>query len=544
MTYTNSTAFAVPVTIADPLGTYTSFSWTCTGSGGAACPAASGSGAIAATLTMPANSSLTYAVTAGLPQTGTSITNTSTIGIAPGNPAYTEDPGELTDNTASVTTTITRSSDLTISKTDGVTQVTAGLTTTYTVIVSNGGPSNATGALVKDAPGTGLTLQSVACSGASNGAACPAAGVTIANLSGAGIAVDLPVSGTLTFTIVAQINPDATDWVTNVASITHPDSNGGAPRTASDTDMVKVVTGLQIQKTDGVTSVVAGGTTTYTISVTNGGPSNVAGAMLKDVAGSGLTLQSVSCGSPSGGAVCPPPASVTVAALISAGIAVDLPVSVTPPSTTVPSGLVFTVIAKIDPAQTADVSNTASITPPSGPPVTSTDTDAVTQSGDVSVTKVALAAEVSVNTSATFRITARNDGPSNLTGVVVKDALPSGLTANSVVCSGASGGAACPDPGLVTAAALTGAGLPVDLPAGGAVSFDITVAVPTLGTFDNVATVEHPSDTTPGNNQSTATLKVSPPAVPAPALDAKSLLVLLLSLLLSGVFFTTAARRK
>lgn len=545
VTYANNTAFAVPVSIADPLGAYAAFTWTCTASGGAACPAASGSGAIAATLSMPANSSLTYAVTATLPQTGSSITNTSTISIAPNNPAYTEDPGELADNTASVTTTITRSSDLAISKTDGITEVTAGLTTTYTVVVGNGGPSSAAGALVKDTPGAGLTLQSVACSAASNGAVCPAAGVTVANLTGGGIAVDLPASGTLTFTVVAQIHPDATGSVTNVASITHPDSNGGAPRTASDTDTVQVVTGLQIQKTDGVTSVVAGSTTTYSISVANGGPSSVVGALLKDVPGSGLTLQSVSCGSPSGGAACPAAASVTVAALTGAGIAVDLPVSVTPPATTAtPSGLVFTVVAKIDPAQTADVTNTASITPTNGQPVTSADTDAVTPSGDVSVTKVAVTPQVAVGKPGTFRITARNDGPSNLGGVVLRDALPSGLSADAVICSSAGGGAACPDPSLVTVAALTGAGLSIDLPAGATLSFDVTVHAATLGSFDNVATVAHPSDTTPANNQSTATLNVVTPAVPAPALDAKFSLVLLLLLLVSGGAFSAATRRK
>jgi len=536
VTYTNSTTFAAPVTIADPLGAYTAFSWSCAGSGGAVCPAASGSGAITAALTMPANSALTYAVTATLPQTGNSATNTSTIGVAPGNPSYTEDPGELGDNTASVTTTMTRSSDITISKTDGVTQVTAGLTTTYTVVVSNVGPSNATGVLVKDAPGAGLTLQGVVCSGASNGAACPVAGVSVANLIGSGIAVDLPASGTLTFTVVALVDPGTTGSVTNVASATHPDSNGGAPRTATDVDTVQVAPGLQIQKTDGVTSVTAGSMTTYTISVTNGGPSSIVGAIVKDAPSSGLTLQSVSCGSANGGAACPSAANVTVAALTGAGIAVDLPVSVTPPAAAVPSGLVFTVVAKIDPAQSADVVNTASVAPPGGQPLTSVDTDTVTQSGDVSVAKVVLAAQVVVNVPGKFRITAHNDGPSNLTGVLVKDVLPSGLLADAVVCSGVSGGATCPDPATVTVAALIGTGLSIDLPADASVSFDLTFHASTLGAFANVATVEHPGDSTPGNNQSTATVTIVAPAVPAPALDMKAMFLLAGLLLFSGGF--------
>jgi uncharacterized repeat protein (TIGR01451 family) len=493
---------------------------------------------------MPAGSSLSYAVTATLPQTGSSVTNTSTIGVAPGNPSYTEDPGELGDNTASVTTAMTRASDISISKTDGVTQVTAGLTTTYTVVVHNAGPSNASGALLKDLPDSGLTLQSVACSAASNGAACPTGGVSVANLTTAGIAVDLPANGTLTFMIVALVNPGTSGSVTNTASVTHPDSNGGAPRTASDTDTVQVTPGLQIQKTDGVTSVIAGSTTTYTISITNGGPSSVVGAIVKDVPGSGLILQSVSCGSASGGAVCPPAAGLTVGALTGAGIAVDLPVSVTPPATAVPSGLVFTVVAKIDPAQTADVVNTASITPSGGQPITSVDTDSVTQSGDVSVSKTAVNPQAVVGTPGKFRIVASNAGPSDLSGVVLKDALPSGLIADAVVCSGATGGAACPPAAAVNVAAITGTGVSIDLPAGATLSFEVTVHASTLGAFANVATVAHPNDSTPGNNESTATLTIVAPPVPAPSLDRKSLLLLSLLLVLSAGALTDALRKR
>ncbi|TDR47387.1 putative repeat protein (TIGR01451 family) [Tahibacter aquaticus] len=56
----------------EPAGTLTSIAWTCTSSGGAACPAASGTGAIDATLDLPAGSSLQYTLSGsvpGLPET-------------------------------------------------------------------------------------------------------------------------------------------------------------------------------------------------------------------------------------------------------------------------------------------------------------------------------------------------------------------------------------------------------------------------------------------------------------------------------------------
>jgi len=531
VTFTNSTTFPVPVSIADPLGSYTAFSWTCSGVN-VTCPAASGTGAIAAALIMPASSTLTYVVTATLPQTGTLISNTSTIGITPGNPAYTEDPSELGDNTATTSTTMTRSSVLSITKTDGVTQVTAGLTTTYTVVVSNAGPSNALGALVRDVPGTGLTLQGVACGTPTGGATCPGSGVTLANLTGTGIPVDLPASGSLTFTIVALVNPGATGSVVNTASISHPDSNGGTPLTATDTDTIEVVPGLQIQKTDGVTSVIAGSTTTYTISIANGGPSSIVGAVVRDIPGSGLTLQSVTCGSASGGAVCPTAGSVTVSALTGAGISIDLPVTVVPPAAAVPSGMVFTVVALIDPARTTDVTNTATVTPPGGQPLTSVDIDTVTQSGDVSVLKIALTPQIRVGTMGAYRITVRNAGPSNLTGIMVRDTLPAQMIASAVTCSAFTGGAACPAAGSVTVAALTGAGVSVDLPAGATLSFDLFVQPLIPATFPNVATVTHPSDTTPGpeSNTSTAVIVATIADVPTLGLPTLALLALLLAM--------------
>ena len=52
---------------------------------------------------------------------------------------------------------------------------------------------------------------------------------------------------------------------------------------------------LAITKTDGTTTVSAGGSTTYTLTVTNNGPSPVSGAILADPAVAGLTVTGVAC---------------------------------------------------------------------------------------------------------------------------------------------------------------------------------------------------------------------------------------------------------
>ena len=60
--------------------------------------------------------------------------------------------------TATDTDTLTAQATLAITKTDGVTSVTAGTTDTYTVVVSNTGPSDATNLSVVDTlPSQGLT---------------------------------------------------------------------------------------------------------------------------------------------------------------------------------------------------------------------------------------------------------------------------------------------------------------------------------------------------------------------------------------------------
>lgn len=77
---------------------------------------------------------------------------------------------------------------------------------------------------------------------------------------------------------------------------------------------------LQITKTNGVTSVLSGANTTYTITVTNNGPNSANGAILKDLIPIGLQfLDPIAC-SASAGATCPALLDREVADLVGAGI--------------------------------------------------------------------------------------------------------------------------------------------------------------------------------------------------------------------------------
>ena len=108
------------------------------------------------------------------------------------------------------TTPITTAASLVITKTDSKTLATSGGTNNYVVTLTNQGPSVANGVVVTDVAGAGLTCPGtnvVTCSGATGGAVCPTAPLTIANLTGAGITVaTLPVTGSLQFAYTCNVN--------------------------------------------------------------------------------------------------------------------------------------------------------------------------------------------------------------------------------------------------------------------------------------------------------------------------------------------------
>lgn len=108
------------------------------------------------------------------------------------------------------TTPITTAASVVITKTDSKTIATSGGTNNYVVTLTNQGPSVASGAIVTDVVGADLTCPGanvVTCSGAVNGAICPAGPLTIANMTGAGITVaTLPVNGALQFSYTCNVN--------------------------------------------------------------------------------------------------------------------------------------------------------------------------------------------------------------------------------------------------------------------------------------------------------------------------------------------------
>ena len=105
---------------------------------------------------------------------------------------------------ASVNSPVQLIANLSITKTNGTNTLLAGSTTTYIITASNGGPSSANNAVLKDPIATGLVCTAVTCT-SSGGAACPAV-VDTATLQGAGLVIpNFPGNSSVTLSLVCGV---------------------------------------------------------------------------------------------------------------------------------------------------------------------------------------------------------------------------------------------------------------------------------------------------------------------------------------------------
>lgn len=141
------------------------------------------------------------------------------------------------------------SADLAITKTDGVTSVTAGGSTTYTIVASNNGPAAVTGATVTDTFPAGLTCTWTCAApldqrAPSRSSLLPAGVLPSCAASGSGNIsdlVNLPNGTSVTYTVNCSISAGATGTIANTATIAVPagttDPNAGN-NSATDTNTV------------------------------------------------------------------------------------------------------------------------------------------------------------------------------------------------------------------------------------------------------------------------------------------------------------------
>ena len=330
-----------------------------------------------------------------------SLTNSASASLS-GQPE-----SNTNNNTATDPTTITQLPDLTITKTDGQASAVPGQGVTYTIVVSNTGPSNVAGATVSDimpAILTGVTWTCVA----GGGAACTASGT-----GNIGDTVNIPVDGTATYTVMGTVSASATGNLVNTATVSAPagvtDPTPGN-NSAMDTDTLTPSADLSITKTADKMNPAVNDTVVFTLSVKNNGPSDATGVKVTDILVSSLEYVSdTSTG-----------AYNDTTGLWDIG--------------TLTVGSTVTMQITVTVKEAGRIINIASITASDVPdPDRSNNSSGLMlntglSEADLGVDKVVSNATPNVSDNIIYTITVTNNGPDNATGVQLTDKLPGGLS--------------------------------------------------------------------------------------------------------------------
>ena len=178
------------------------------------------------------------------------------------------------------------SADLSLTKTDSPDPVTAGTNLSYTITVTNAGPDAAANASWGDTLPNGTTFVSLS----------PVAGWSCT--TGATVSCSNPSFGvgSAVFTLTVAVDPAvaAASVLSNTATVTSTTAEASpGNESAIATTTVATSADLSVTKVDTPDPVTAGQNITYTITVTNAGPSNAAAASLSDTLPAGTTFVSL-----------------------------------------------------------------------------------------------------------------------------------------------------------------------------------------------------------------------------------------------------------
>ncbi len=383
--------------------------------------------------------------------------------------ADTADPSLANNESNRVDTAVNTRAELSITKSDSPDPVIAGNNLTYTIVVTNNGPSVARSVSVSDPLPAGTSFVS-----ADHGGTTMAGTVTWS-------LGDINPAATVTLTLVVKVDPARTTDLSNTATVssTTTDLTLGN-NSVAETTAVITRADVSITKADSVDPVIAGNNLTYTIVVTNNGPSVAPSVSVSDAVPAGTSFVSADHGGTN-----------------SAGTVTWSLGDFNPTDT-----VTLTLVVKVDPARTASLSNTATVTSTTADPTlgnnSATETTAVITRADVSITKADSVDPVIAGNNLTYTTVVTNNGPSVARSVSVSDPLPAGTSFVSADHGGTN-----------TAGTVTWS--LGDLNPTDTVTLTLVVKVDPARTtsLSNTASVSlTTTDPTPGNNSATETTAV------------------------------------
>ncbi len=410
----------------------TEVSWT--GSNGS-----SGTGTIDDTIATLANGGVvTYTVTLVVPL-GTTGDFTHTVTTAaqflndpqPACPACTD-----TNTPAPV-------ADIEVVNTNSQTHYNAGSPSVYTVTVTNNGPADAVNVVVENAIPAGITSFSWTGSNGSAGTDEPLED-TIPSLE-----VGETVTYTITLDVPAAYN--APTLVSAASAVSDTTDHVPACEECMDTDNIPAAD-IVVVNTNGQFSYVAGAPSTYTVTVTNNGPSDAVNVSVENAIPAGITDFSWTGSNGSDGTNVPLSDDI---ALLEVGETVTYTITLEVPADYDEQSLVSTTVVTSD---TLD---------PEPDCEGCTDTDNDVPLADIVIVNTNNQISYTPGTTATYTVTVTNNGPQDAENVSVANAIPAGITGFSWTGSNGSEG---------TDVAL--ADVIPSLAVGEAVTYTITVAIP------------------------------------------------------------------
>ena len=398
------------------------FSWTCTANGSAACGNLSGSSLnLNETVDLSVGGRLTYTAIA-TPDRDFIGTITNTVIVTH---ASETDPS---NNSATAVTVVTAEADLVIEK--SVTPVTAiaGQTPlTYTVIARNNGPSHVDTVLITDTFSS--DLDNINWTTVSNSGAI---GFTASGSGDIATTGKLEAGGIVTFTITAVPASSAvSSLITNTATIsgsvyteTAPNNNQSALTSVT----LNRVADLNLTKSAEPATGIAGDTLTYTLVISNPGPSDGPSTRIQDTIPTEIDAGTMSWQCELSSGSCPPLTSIF-----------DLDETII---LTAGSVITYIGVGTINSAVTGTITNTASVTlstPVIDPNVSDNSDQTVTPlqaQSDLGIALTGSADPVTLGQPLPFTLVLSNSGPSRADSTAVTVTLPSQLLYQSDDCGG------------------------------------------------------------------------------------------------------------